>query len=189
VPIFFRPDQVGYYDSLHKWIRQDFNGTFRDYGSICAAKPEKLLQSKSHVKLFVGVDQMQMKIVKSGWTKDKNIPFRGSIEVNDRLLTKITTPGIAVVTGSENAGYQTQVFTDLSAGEAFIRSIPSDRDRLAVGVLVPASVASKMFTEASGLSGQKGTVGFVAVSGPSYGPTPKVLVGADDVTLDIDWKR
>jgi len=187
VPVFLRPDQVSYHASLSEWTRQDFIGTFRDYGAVGAASPEKLLQTKTQVKLFVGVDQMNMKIKKSGWTKDKSIPYRGSIEVNNRLLTKLTAPGIAVVTGSKDEGYQSQVFTDMKAGEAFIKSIPPDSDRLAVGLQVPSDIVKRLFPEV-GPPTTKTPVGFVAVSGPSYGPTPKVIAGVDDLSLEIRWK-
>lgn len=188
VPVFFRPDQVGYYDSLSKWTRQDFTGNFRDYGSVGVARPEKLLQTRTQVKLFVGVDQLNMKIMKGGWTKDKSIPYRGSIEVNNRLLTKLTTPGIAVVTGSNEEGYQSKVFTDMKEGEAFIKSIPAGRDRLAVGLQVSSDIARRLFPESIGSLTTKTSVGFVAVSGPSYGPVPKVLAGVDDLNLEILWK-
>jgi len=189
VPVFFRPDQVGYYDSLSKWVRQDFEGVFSDYGIVGSARPEKLLQRKCQVKLFVGVDQLNMNIMIRGWTKDKNIPYRGSIEVDNRLLTKLTIPGIAVVTGSMEEGYRSQVFTDMKEGESFIKSIPADRDSLAVGLQVPSDVAKRMFPELIEPSPTKTSVGFVAVSGPSYGPVPKVLAGVDDLSLEILWKQ
>jgi len=187
VPIFFRPDQVGHYASLLKWTRQDFTGTFRDYGAVGFARPEKLLQTKSQVKLFVGVDQLNMKIMRNGWTKDKNIPYRGAIEVNNRLLTKITSSGIAVVTGSNEDGYQSMIFTDIEAGTAFIKSIPSDHDCLVVGLKVPIDFVKQLFPKVIGVKSPAKTVGVIAVSGPSYGLVPKVLVGVDDLNFEILW--
>lgn len=187
VPIFFRPDQVSHYDALSKWIRQDFKGTFRDFGAVGAVKPEQLLQSKSQVKLFVGVDKMNMEILKTGWTKDRNIPYRGSIEVNNRLLAKLTSPGIAVVTGTKDAGYQVQIFTDMKAGEAFVNSISPERDRLAVGLQVPSVIARRLSPESFGAASANTPVGIILVSGPSYGPAPKVISGVGDLDLEVRW--
>jgi len=134
------------------------------------------------------MDQLGMKYVKTGWTKDKKIPYRASIEVNNRLLAKLTTPGIAVVTGSGKDGYQTQVFTDIAVGEAFIKSLPANSDRLAVGLQIPPELVGRLFSEIAGTLTPKTPVGFVAVSGPSFGPIPKVLAGVDDLNLEVLWK-
>jgi hypothetical protein len=188
VPIFFRPDQVSRHSSLAEWIRQDVKGFFEDYGEISSERPENLLQAKANIKLSSGIDQRIMGTIKRGWTKDQSIPYRGCIEVNGRLLAKLTSQGIAVVTGGKG-GYQTHVFTDLAAGAEFLKKIPSDQDRLAVGLHVPAGLAAQLFREADLLSNRKTSVGFVVVGGPSYGPVPRSIVGTDDVTLDIDWKQ
>jgi hypothetical protein len=188
VPIFFRPDQVSHHSSLAKWIRQDTKGFFENYGEISSEKPENLLRAKAKIKLFSGIDQRVMETMKQGWAKGKSIPYRGCIEVNGRLLTKLTSQGIAVVTGGKG-GYQTQKFTDLAAGAEFLKKIPSDQDRLAVGLHVPASLVAQLFPEADSSSNLKTPVGFVAVAGPSYGPVPRAVVGANDASLDIDWKQ
>jgi hypothetical protein len=188
VPIFFRPDQVSHHSSLAKWIRQDTKGFFENYGEISSEKPENLLHAKANIKLFSGIDQRVMETMKQGWAKGKRIPYRGCIEVNGRLLTKLTSQGIAVVTGGKG-GYQTQKFTDLAAGAEFLKKIPSDQDRLAVGLHVPASLVAQLFPEADSSSNLKTPVGFVAVAGPSYGPVPRAILGTDDISLDIDWKQ
>lgn len=187
VPIFFRPDQVSFHSSLAKWIRQDVKGFFEDYGEISSEKPEKLLHAKANIKLSSGIDQRAIGTIKQGWAKNKGTPYRGCIEVNGRLLTKLTSRGIAVVTGGKG-GYQTQIFKDLAAGGEFLKKIPSHQDRLAVGVHVPASLAAQLFREAGPASNRGTPVGFVAAGGPSYGPVPRAIVGTD-VSLDIDWKQ
>jgi len=80
------------------------------------------------------------------------------------------------------------MFSDFAAAEAFLDKIPTDRDRLAVGLQVPPELVGRLFPEATGTLTSKTPVGFVAVSGPSYGPTPKVLAGVDDLNLEILWK-
>jgi hypothetical protein len=188
VPIFFQPYQVSRHSSLAKWIRQDVKGFFEDYGEISSEKPENLLQAKANIKLFSGIDQLVMGTIKQGWARGKSIPYRGYIEVNGRLLTKLTSRGIAVVTGGKG-GYETQIFTDLAAGVEFLKKIPPDQDRLAVGLHVPAGLVTRVFHETDLSSNQETPVGFVAVGGSSYGPVPRSIVGTDDVSLDIDWKQ
>jgi hypothetical protein len=92
------------------------------------------------------------------------------------------------VTGGKG-GYETQIFTDLAAGVEFLKKIPPDQDRLAAGLHVPAGLVTRVFHETDLSSNQETPVGFVAVGGPSYGPVPRSIVGTDDVSLDIDWKR
>jgi hypothetical protein len=188
VPIFFRPDQASYHSSLAKWIRQDVKGFFKDYGEISSEKPENLLQAKANIKLFSGIDQQVTGTIKQGWPRGKSIPYRGSIEVNGRLLAKLTSQGIAVVTGGKG-GYETRIFTDLAAGVEFLKKIPPDQDRLAVGLYIPAGLVTRVFHETDLSSNQETPVGFVAVGGPSYGPVPRSIVGTSDVGLDIDWKQ
>lgn len=187
VPIFHRPDKASYHSSLSEWVRQDFTGTFQDYGSLFVGKLEDLLQQKAHVTLFAGIDRGFMQTLKKGQVHDKKTPYSGLIEVNGRQLAKINKPGIAVITGNDN--YQTQIFEDLAAAEAFLQKIPPERDRLVIGLQVPLALTGRLFPEALSMLTPKAPVGFVAVSGPSYGPTPKVVVGNGDVSLDIDWKR
>jgi hypothetical protein len=186
VPIFFRPDQVGSHSSLAKWIRQDVKGSFENYGEISSEKPANLLQAKANVKLSSGIDRRIM--IMQGLTKGKSIPYRGCIEINGRLVTKIASQGIAVVTGGKG-GYETQEFTDLAAGVEFLKKIPPEQDRLAVGLHVPAGLVAELFREAGSSSNRETPVGFVAVGGPSYGPVPRAIVGTDDVSLDIGWKQ
>jgi len=187
VPVFFRPDQVHHYASLAKWVRQDMNGKFIDYGAVCSANPENMLKMRAKVTLSSGIDQRLMQIAKSGWSKDKGIPYKAGIEVNRRMVAKLSKPGIAVVSGSKSS-YQTNIFSDPAAAEAYLRKIPSDSDRLVVGLQVPTDIVRRLFPEAVASSIVKSPVGFVAVSGPSYGPTPKAVVGYEDINLNFDWK-
>jgi len=69
-----------------------------------------------------------------------------------------------------------------------LQKIPPGRDMLAVGLQVPPELVGRLFPEAVGSLTSKTPVGFVAVSGPSYGPTPKVLAGVDDLNLEVLWK-
>jgi len=187
VPIFFRSDQVDYYASLSRWVRQDVNGGFADYSEAIEVRPENLLQKKARVTLFSGVDQLQMKILKSGWSKGKGKQYRAAIEINGRLSAKLNTPGIAIINDS-NDGYQQQIFSDLAAAEAFLHKNSHGRDRLVVGLQIPAGFVKRLFPEAVITSTPETLIGCIAVSGPSYGPTPKVLAGVDDLNLELLWK-
>ena len=187
VPIFFRSDQVNYYAPLSKWVRQDVNGEFSDYAAAIEVKPVNLLQKRAKVTLFSGVDQLQMQILKSGWGKGKGKPYRATIEANGRLVAKLDASGIAVVT-EDAGGYQTNIFPDPAAAEAFLRKITPDRDRLSVGLQVPSEFVGRLFPQLAGTLAPKTPVGFVSVSGPSYGPVPKVLAGSDELRLEFPWK-
>lgn len=187
VPVFFRPDQVNHYASLSQWARQDMIGNFSDYGAACSTKPEKMLETRANVVLSVGIDQRLMLVAKGGWNKVKGIPYRAGIEVNRRMVAKLSKPGIVVVSGSRSR-YQTNIFSDSAAAEVFLQKIPSDIDRLVVGLQVPIDIAKRLFPEAVASSIVKSPVGFVAVSGPSYGPTPKAVVGYEDINLNFVWK-
>jgi len=176
VPVFTRPGKASYHSSLNEWVRHDFEGTFVDYGTIFASKVETQLQQRAKIVLFHGIDQAE----KSG----KKTCF---IEVNGRLLVKLDNKGIAIVTGNEN-GYQTQSFSDLAAAEAFLKKIPADHDRLAVGLNVPADLPERLFPRDLSMAASKTPVGFLAVAGPSYGQKPKVVAGVDDLNLEILWK-
>lgn len=188
VPLFFRSDQVDFYAPLAKWVRQDVTGDFPAYAAAIDASPENLLKSKTDVTLFSGVDQLQMQMLKGGWSKGQGKQFRATIEANGRLVAKLTGPGIAVVTDDED-GYRTRMFSDLAAAEAFLQKIPPGRDQLSVGLQVPAEVVGRLFPQLAGTLTPKTPCGFVAASGPSYGSAPKVIAGVDDLKLDIPWKK
>jgi len=188
VPLFFRSDQVDFYAPLAKWARQDVTGDFSAYAAAIDASPENLLKTRADVTLFSGVDQMQMQILKSGWGKGQGKQLRATVEANGRLVAKLTAPGIAVVTDDED-GYKTRTFSDLAEAVAFLQKNSSGRDRLSVGLQVPAEVVGQIFPQLAGTLTSKMPYGFVSVSGPSYGPKPKVLAGVDDLKLDIPWKQ
>lgn len=187
VPIFIRQDQVSHYSSLAKWIRQDMNGTFRDYVALITEPPLSKLRTRAQVKLFSGRDHYQNELTKAGWGKT-GIQYRAAIEVNERLVAKLSKPGIAVVTETGNE-YRTKKFTDFYEAEAFLKVIPTGRDCLMVGLQVPADLAARLFPQEAAAVDPKKVISFVAASGPSYGPNLKTVMGSDDVSLDIKWKQ
>jgi len=187
VPIFFRPDQTNYYSSLAKWIRQDVNGTFRDYMAAFSEPPVNILKTRAQVKLFSGLDQYRNEISKKGWGNELT-KYRAVIEVNKRVVIKLISSGIAAVTES-NDGYQTHSFTNLTEAKAFMQKIPIESDSIAVGLRVPAVIVAQLFPKAAVRSEGKEHLGFVYVSGPSYGPVPRVIVSDKDISLEFDWKK
>jgi len=187
VPVFIRPDQVPYYSSLAQWSRKDLNGTYSDYVAAFTSRPENLLETRSSVSLYSGVDKLATEVAKEGWSKKKGVKYRAAIEVNGILLTKHTQPGIVVVTDSAE-GYQTQTFPDFAKAEDFLQKITPDRDLLVAGLQVPTEIVRRLFPGHEGSLPPKTPIGFVAVSGPSYGPTPKILAGGDDLNLEVHWK-
>lgn len=187
VPIFFRPDQTDYYSSLAKWIRQDVNGTFRDYMVALSEPPLNILKTQAQVKLFSGLDQYRNEISKKGWGNELT-KYRAVIEVNKKVVTKLISPGIAVVTESKD-GYQIHSFTNLTEAKAFMQKIPIESDSIAIGLRVPAVIVAQLFPKAAVPSEGKELLGFVYVSGPSYGPMPRVIVSDKDISLDFDWKE
>jgi len=187
VPLFIRPDQVPYYSSLAQWNREDLSGTYDDYVAAFTTKPENLLKTRAKVVLISGVDKLATDISKGGWSRKKGKQYRAAIEINGKLLAKRTQSGLVVVTDSKD-GYETQIFSDFAAAEAFLQKRTPDHDLLIAGLQVPTDFVGRLFPRYDGLSLPKTPVGFIAVSGPSYGPTPKILAGGDDLSLDILWK-
>jgi hypothetical protein len=187
VPVFTRPDQVHYYNSLAQWTREDLNGTYSDYVAAFTTKPENLLKTSAKVSLFSGVDKLAMDISKAGWSKQEGKQYRAAVEVNGKLVAKSAQTGLVVVSSS-NDGYQTQIFSDFVKAEAFLKKITPDRDLLVAGLQVPTDLVGRLFPGNKNSTPPEKRVGFVAVSGPSYGPTPKVLAGGGDQKLEILWK-
>jgi len=187
LPVFTRPDQVHYYSSLAQWSREAINGTYSDYVAAFTKKTENLLNSRAKVSLFSGVDKLATDIAKDGWSRKKGVKYRSGIEVNGKLLAKTAQPGMVVVTGSDD-GYKTQIFSDFVAAEAFLKKITPDIDLLVAGLQVPSELVVRLFPETARILPAKAPVGFIAASGPSYGPTQKVLAGVDDLNLEILWK-
>ena len=186
VPIFLRPDQTSHYAALAQFNRLDVNGTFRDYMAAISEPPVNILKTQARVKLFSGLDQYANELSRIGWAK-KGIKYRATIEINGRLVIK-SPSGIVALTESKD-GYQTHSFTNLTEAKAFMQKIPLKSDSLVVGVNVPAAIVANLFPKVAVRTEGKEHLGFVYVSGPSYGPEPRVIVSDKDINLEFDWKK
>lgn len=185
VPLYFRPDQAGYHDALSHWVRVDVLGGFVEYVNASLTDPAFLLKAGHTVRLFAGEDTLKTNLVRDGWLPGEGIQYRATIEVEERLLSKVHLAGRMITLSDESGVFEVRSFDEQKAVEA-LAELPPEATVLAVGLRISQGVVRRLFLGTQIEEGQAEPLNFVYVWG-GKGIANDLRIARDDVNLELTW--
>lgn len=184
VPIFFRPEELSYHGPLKDWIRVDVHGTFEAYVRAGSNDPNDLLEGRASIVLKAGEDERAAESIRKGEAMPDTEQYALRIEINGRLLVKVPSHGIAVVTDASGEFTLTR-FPSAKEGVAFLRRLPESSNTLACGVRIPIGEVRDFFGSRNVLEASKGEVNFAFAKGDAFSASVPLKISNGDVQLEV----